>query len=92
MVCFTISSDIITIDLHGLRFIEAKTELLDCLEGYFKQGFNSFEVIHGFKSGTVLKDYVRLKLKKDFEKRSKHCSLLVKKSSEGSTLVSIKIL
>ncbi len=84
-----ILNDTIVIDLHGFRFIEAKTELFDCLEGYFKQGYSIFEIIHGFKGGTVLRDYVRFRLKIDFEKRFKKCSLLIKNSSSGSTIVSI---
>lgn len=79
------------IDLHGMRFIEAKTEILDCLEGYFKQGFTQFEIIHGFQGGTVLRDYVRRRLKNDFEKRIRKCSLILTNSSKGSTIVSIII-
>ena len=81
------SAEVISIDLHGLRFIEAKTELLDSIEGYYKQGFTLFEVIHGFKGGTVLRDYVRLSLKRDFEKRYKKCLITVKTVSKGSTVI-----
>lgn len=79
----------ITIDLHGLRFIEAKTELLDSLEGYFKQGYKNFEVIHGYKNGTILKDYVRFSLKKDFEKLTKKCSVVISSHSKGSSIVTL---
>lgn len=73
-----------------MRFIEAKTELLDCIEGYFKQGFTTFRIIHGFQSGTILRDYVRSKLKKDFEKKISSCSLSCQSESKGTTVISLK--
>ena len=73
-----------------MSFIEAKSELLDCLEGYYKQGYTSFEIIHGFQNGTVLRDYVRRTLKKDFERIIKNCSLSCLNSSKGSTIVVLK--
>ena len=86
-----VSSDIIKIDLHGMRFIEAKTELLDSIEGYFRQGFTTFEIIHGFQGGTVLRDYVRGNLKRDFENSIKSCSLICQRSTKGSTIVTLKL-
>ena len=87
MDLISILSDSITIDLHDLRFIEAKTELFDSLEGYFRQGFTSFEIIHGFRNGSVIRKYVRYSLKKDFERRYKHCVLEVVVSEKGSTRI-----
>ena len=92
MVFRTPHNELITIDLHGYRFIEAKTELLDSIEGYYKQGFTEFQIIHGFKGGTTLKDYVRRSLKKDIERILKNCSLSLRSSSQGSTIVIISVL
>lgn len=85
-------NEIITIDVHNMRFIEAKTEIFDSLEGYIKQDFRKFEIIHGYKSGQIMKNYVRFKLKNEFEKNFKKCILTLTANGEGSTTISISII
>ena len=84
------SSSTVVIDLHGLTFIEAKTELLDSLEGHIQLGYSIFEVIHGFKGGTVLRDYVRISFRRDFDRSfKKRFTLSVRSLNNGSTLLTI---
>ena len=83
------SDEIIKIDLHGMIFRDAKTELLDSLEGYCKSGYGKFEIIHGYRKGQVLRKYVREKLKGDFELKNPSYSLSQNISGKGVTTVII---
>jgi dsDNA-specific endonuclease/ATPase MutS2 len=84
-----VSDEPIQIDLHGMKFLQAKTELLDSLEGYCQAGYFTFKIIHGFHGGQVLRNYVRTSLKKDFELTYPQYSLTQLISEKGSTTIII---
>ncbi|MFW9970626.1 MAG: Smr/MutS family protein [Candidatus Odinarchaeota archaeon] len=48
-------------DLHGFRLFEAIEEILDVLEDCLSSGDKNLFIIHGYRNGQVLKNYVRSK-------------------------------
>lgn len=47
------------IDLHGLELATAKIELYYALQECIVNGDDELEIVHGYRHGTVLKDYIR---------------------------------
>ena len=85
------SNEPIKIDLHGMKFREAKTGILDSLEGHCKAGFTIFEIVHGYRGGKVLRNYVRNKLKSEFEMENPIYCLTLNISGKGSTMILVNI-
>ena len=52
---------IIKCDLHGFRLFEAIEEIIGIIEGCLSSGYNLLFIIHGYRNGQVLKNYVRSK-------------------------------
>ena len=47
------------IDLHGNILVEALDEILLCLEECELIGDNHVEIVHGYRHGQILKNYVQ---------------------------------
>lgn len=61
----------ITIDTHGLRYIEATLEICGRIEEAYSQGHDEIKIIHGFNRGTSIRNYVRSDMVQDLKKYSK---------------------
>ncbi|TXT62438.1 MAG: hypothetical protein BAJALOKI3v1_580016 [Promethearchaeota archaeon] len=48
-------------DIHGLHLWEAIDEILYCLEECRVNDIDEITIIHGYRHGKVLKDYIRSK-------------------------------
>ena len=60
-----------TIDTHGLRFIEATLEICGRIEEAYSQGDNGIRIIHGYNRGTSIREYVRSDMVQDLKKYSR---------------------
>ncbi|MHA1643108.1 MAG: hypothetical protein DRO88_02450 [Promethearchaeia archaeon] len=49
------------IDLHGMELIEAVIEILYCIREADLSTDNIIEIVHGYHSGYILKNYIRSK-------------------------------
>lgn len=47
------------IDIHGLHLWEAIDEILFCLEEFQVKEISEITIIHGYRHGKVLKDYIQ---------------------------------
>jgi DNA-nicking Smr family endonuclease len=47
------------IDIHGLHLWEAIDEIIYCLEECQENDITEISIIHGYRHGNVLKDYVQ---------------------------------
>lgn len=50
-----------SIDLHGLELSEAIIEIVYCIREMDLSSDNMLEIVHGYHSGRVLKNYIRSK-------------------------------
>ncbi len=53
------NSTIRVIDLHNFKRLEAKEHLYEEIRKFNKKGIKTYKIIHGFNSGTVIRDWVR---------------------------------
>ena len=54
-----ISGQMDLIDLHGKKFVEASIDSCNRVEETFVVGFKGLIIIHGYRHGTVIRDYIR---------------------------------
>ncbi|MBD3200657.1 MAG: hypothetical protein GF316_11625 [Candidatus Lokiarchaeota archaeon] len=78
------------LDIHGMTLLEAIDEIVYSLEECRTKGDNEMNIIHGFRHGKVLKDYVQ---SKGFIKEMKKAGFtLIRKESQnqGQSLFNIR--
>lgn len=73
------------VDIHGMRLWEAIDEILYRLEECRVNGIEMISIVHGYRHGKVLKDYIR---SKGFIREIKRAGFILKKQrtrDQGST-------
>jgi len=77
-------------DLHNLELQEAKSKILFCLEECLITDKKEIEIVHGYKHGHVLKDYIEsIRFKNEMAENGFKLEILKKHIKVGSKRFSI---
>lgn len=79
----------VEIDLHGFSFYEAKNELLITLVSWIEAGYETMRIIHGYKHGQDIKNYIFGAFQHDFGNQFPHLSIDLTIENLGSTLIQV---
>ena len=77
-------------DFHGLILKEVKLWLFSDMIAYFKVGYATFTLVHGFNKGAKIRNYLRGNFKNDFSGKFPKLKIIVQISKKGTTRVLIE--
>lgn len=84
-----ISSPDKQLDCHGMKLWEVKQWLFGDMVGYCQVGYSDFQIIHGYKSGTVIRTYIRNRFQNEFKKQFQQLTVSIQAKEKGITIITI---
>lgn len=83
--------DIVCMDIHRLLLIEVEDQLPYQICDHVELGYTFFEIIHGFRGGTILQTYVRKRLKGILYKLLKPSKSITQQINDpGATMIVVR--
>lgn len=77
-------------DFHGLILKEVKLWLFSDMIAYFKVGYATFTLVHGFNKGAKIRNYLQGNFKNDFSGKFPKLKIIVQLSTKGTTRILIE--
>ena len=78
-------------DFHEYLLVEVKSWLLTILPDFLESGVRIVDIIHGYRHGTTIRDYVRSDFKGEFQSHFPLYSVNVLPVESGRTLLYISL-
>lgn len=82
----------IKMDFHSYSLYEVKVWMRTNLPEFIEVGFDKIDIIHGYRNGTVIRDYIRSNLIIEFKKIYPTIKLVIFPIEKGRTIIRMKYI